>query len=183
LVFTFFKFALSLQGLVLVKPSTWRKHRVSFFRFHTLHSNVFKNVLILHIGLICKVKAITIFQFYQVPLVDLFLFSFLFAVNSLTKHWCHSWLIFYKLKIWEFDSIKFHVRLFTSNVNIHVHIIWCECFSNYETFKNAFHYLKKIIPYLLLGVFIHQWLKCFGWNIYYEIYSMVHWQVQQFGVE
>jgi hypothetical protein len=74
--FPFFTFNLSLQGLVLVKPSTWRKHCVSILGFHTLHTNGFKNVLVLNIGLICKVKAITIFQFYQVPLVDLFHFNF-----------------------------------------------------------------------------------------------------------
>jgi hypothetical protein len=74
--FPSFTFALSSQGWVLVKPSTWRECCVSFLGFHTLHTNEFKNVLVLHIGLICKVKGIAIFQFYQVPLVDHFPFNF-----------------------------------------------------------------------------------------------------------
>ncbi len=128
---------------VLVKGSTWRKHCVSFLGFHTFHTNGSKNVLVLHIGLICKLKGIAIFKFLGLE----------FIISK--KHWCHSWLIFYKLKIWEFDGIKFHVRLITLNVNIHVHIAWCKCSNYFETFESGFHYLKGINPYLLLRVLIH----------------------------
>jgi hypothetical protein len=62
----------------LVKPCTWRKHCVSFLGLPTLHTKGFKNVLVLHIRLICKVKDIAIFSIPSslVPLVDHFSFNF-----------------------------------------------------------------------------------------------------------
>jgi hypothetical protein len=60
--FSIFHICQVLQGLLLVKPCTWRKHCVSFSSLPTLHTKGFKNVLVLHIGLICKVKDIAIFS-------------------------------------------------------------------------------------------------------------------------
>jgi hypothetical protein len=62
----------------LVKPCTWRKNCVSFSGLPTLHTKGFKNVWVLHIGLICKVKDIAIFSIPSslVPLVDHFSFNF-----------------------------------------------------------------------------------------------------------
>jgi len=58
--FSIFHICQVLQGLLLVKPCTWRKHCVSFSSLPTLHTKGFKNVLVLHIGLICKLKDIVI---------------------------------------------------------------------------------------------------------------------------